>query len=318
MVPLLARAVREVFRRERFPERVLWWFAAEGMCEWYALLAEELAPHLAPHALGGGHGAERGDGRQEARRFLSEISAPLFARRHALLEARFESVPVSGATPGNTGQLMGALYRSASNADARWIAAACGGAPHTFAEHAAAERWLASISPRQRWEEVTCHLGELLIALTERLPERVPRARGILGDLCFAAGVRFGRKMKKAFALSGTPEDAIELLRMSEYVFRVNPDHWGGHDGAARTGWLEGTACPWYDAPGWNGAHCGIFGQFQSGIASVCGLRYHLTTTIPKHGGHTCRIDLRQAPDVPAVALRRRSAAGAAPAGGPR
>ncbi|MEJ7734504.1 MAG: hypothetical protein WKG00_35565 [Polyangiaceae bacterium] len=303
MVPLLARAVREVFRRERFPERVLWWFAAEGMCEWYALLAAELGPYLDP---------ERGP----AQALLSEISAPLFARRHALLEARFDSVPVPG--DGGTGLLMGALYRSASNADARWIFAACGGAPRAFAEHAVAERWLASMTPRDRWEEVTCHLGELLIALTERLPERVPRARGVLGDLCFAAGVRFGRKMKKAFALPGTPEDALELLRMSEYVFRVNPDHWGGHDGQARTGWLEGTACPWYDAPGWNGAHCGIFGQFQSGIASVCGLRYHLTTTIPRHGGHTCRIDLRQAPDVPAVALRRRAASAASSIEGPR
>lgn len=298
MVPLLARAVREVFRRERFPERVLWWFAAEGMCEWYALLADELAPHLG--------------GRDQSRRFLAEISAPLFARRHALLEARFASVPVPGAAPGNTGQLVGALYRSASNGDARWIVSACGGAPQSFAEHAAAERWLASMRPRDRWEEVTCHLGELLIALTERMPERVPRARGLLGDLCFAAGVRFGKKMKKAFALAGTPEDAIELLRMSEYVFRVNPEHWGAHDRQAHTGWLEGTACPWYDAPGWNGAHCGIFGQFQSGIASVCGLRYHLTTTIPKHGGHTCRIDLRApgapaAPDVPTAALRRRA-----------
>jgi hypothetical protein len=39
--------------------------------------------------------------------------------------------------------------------------------------------------------------------------------------------------------------------------------------------------------------HCGIFGQFQSGISSVFGLRYQLTQTIPKHGGSTCRIDLR-------------------------
>jgi hypothetical protein len=30
----------------------------------------------------------------------------------------------------------------------------------------------------------------------------------------------------------------------------------------------EGNACPWYSRPGWNGAHCGIFGQFQSGVSS--------------------------------------------------
>jgi hypothetical protein len=80
---------------------------------------------------------------------------------------------------------------------------------------------------------------------------------------------------------------------MSEYVFRVNPEHWGKSDSARRTGYLEGTACPWFTAPGWNGAHCGIFGQFQAGISAVYGLRYHLTTTIPKHGGTTCRIDVK-------------------------
>ena len=29
------------------------------------------------------------------------------------------------------------------------------------------------------------------------------------------------------------------------------------------------------------------------GICAVFGLRYHLTETIPKLGGHTCRIDVR-------------------------
>jgi hypothetical protein len=294
VVPILARAVREVFRRERFPPRVLWWFAAEGMGEWYALLAEELAPML------GGPGG--------ARRALSEMSAPLLRRRYLLLRERHPELPDPAAEPAAVGLTMGALYRVAGNGGTRWLFDALGGAPETFAEHARAERWLSSIGVRERWEEVTCHLGDLLIALTEVLPERVPRARGVLGDLCFAAGVRFGQKMKKAFELEGTPADAIEMLRMSEYVFRVNPQHWGSHDAASRTGWLEGTACPWYDAPGWNGAHCGIFGQFQSGISSVCGLRYALTTTIPKHGGHTCRVDLRAVrPEVPAVALVRRA-----------
>jgi hypothetical protein len=146
------------------------------------------------------------------------------------------------------------------------------------------------------------HLGELLIAITERMPEYLPRTRPILGDICFGAGERFATRMKRAFELETTPASALELLRMSEYVFRVNPDHWGAADGANNTGWLEGTACPWYDAPGWNGAHCGIFGQFQSGIASAFGLRYHLTTTVPKNGGHTCRIDLRP------IQLKKKSA----------
>ena len=91
---------------------------------------------------------------------------------------------------------------------------------------------------------------------------------------------------------------------MSEYVFRVNPEHWSESNGIS--GWLEGSACPWYSRPGWNGAHCGIFGQFQSGIASVFGLRYHLSKTIPKNGGKTCRIDVKP---ITLVTLGRKPAA---------
>ena len=136
----------------------------------------------------------------------------------------------------------------------------------------------------------------LLIALTEGLPDHMERPRPVLGEICFAAGERFARKIKRAFALAGTAEEALEVLRMSEYIFQVNPEHWGSTNPREHTGFLEGTACPWYTAQGWNGAHCGIFGQFQAGIASVFGLRYHLTTTIPKNGGHTCRIDVRPIP----------------------
>jgi hypothetical protein len=38
--------------------------------------------------------------------------------------------------------------------------------------------------------------------------------------------------------------------------------------------------------------HCGIFGQFQSGVCSVFGLDYKLDRTIPKHGGTTCRVTM--------------------------
>jgi hypothetical protein len=109
-------------------------------------------------------------------------------------------------------------------------------------------------------------------------------------------GERFAERVKKTFDL-GEPESApaaaIEVLRMSEYVFRVNPKHWHEADASSNTGFLEGTACPWFARPGWNGAHCGIFGQFQSGISSAFGLRDHLAQTIPKHGGTTCRVDLK-------------------------
>jgi hypothetical protein len=269
MPTLLARTVREVFRRELIPTRLRWWFAAEGMADWFSVLREELGPHV-----------------PAIDETLADVARPMFERRYSILRASFPSLPDA---PRAVGLTMGALYRIASYPDARWIFEPLGGAPSSFGDHIRAERLIAPIPLDTRWSELTCHLGELLIAVTERMP--LPRVRPILGDICFAAGERFARRMKRAFAMNDAPDNALELLRMSEYVFRVNPQHWGESD--ATTGWLEGTACPWYDAPGWNGAHCGIFGQFQSGIASAFGLRYHLTSTIPKNGGHICRIDVK-------------------------
>jgi hypothetical protein len=134
-------------------------------------------------------------------------------------------------------------------------------------------------------------MGEVLIALTERLPmEGLERTSSTLGKICFDAGVRYGERAKARWDLPARPASAIEVLRVSEYVFRVNPEHWT-HAGET-AGSIEGTACPWYMRPGWHPMHCGIFGQFQSGVASVFGLRYHLTETIPRHGGSTCKVDL--------------------------
>ena len=193
-----------------------------------------------------------------------------------------------------------------------------GGAPRGAQDRVRARVLLSSLDVHARWEEVATHLGELLIVLTEELPAPMPHARKILGDICFDAGARYAERVKTAFTIEDAPSDppkgAMEILRMSEYVFHVNPTHWGGSDGTS--GWLEDTACPWYTRPGWNGAHCGIFGQFspvgdrearQSGIASVFGLRYHLSKTIPKHGGQTCRIDVK--PIEKLVTLRRKATA---------
>jgi hypothetical protein len=171
-----------------------------------------------------------------------------------------------------------------------------GGPARGAAERARAWRLLMPLRTRERWNEVTVHLGELLIVLTRDLPAHVPHARKLLGDICFSMGERFAQRVKVAFELrdpDNAPAAAIEVLRMSEYVFRVNPEHWHDADASANTGFLEGTACPWFGRPGWNGGHCGIFGQFQSGISSAFGLRYHLAKTIPKHGGSTCRVDLK-------------------------
>jgi hypothetical protein len=282
MATLLSRAVREVFRRERIPVRLLWWFSAEAMTQWYSLLEDELAPHLG--------------GREGARRLLARTAAKVLRRRYDALRAGFPGLPSPDDDAACVGLVMGGLYRVASAPESAWIFDETEGLPRRFAEHRRSERLLEGLPLRARWEEVTCHLGEVLVALTEDLPAAMDRARPVLGDICFGAGAHYGRRFKRMFGMTDSPEAALELLRMSEYVFRVNPEHWGGADAGASTGWLEGTACPWYTAPGWNGAHCGIFGQFQSGICSVFGLRYHLTTTIPKHGGHTCRIDVKPIP----------------------
>ena len=286
---MFSTAVRELFRRELLPARLRWWFAAEGMRDWYRVLAKGLAPHLG------------GDAR--ARDVLAAHSVRVFERRYDVLWATHPSLPRRADEPKSVGLLMGGLYRIASDPDAEWIFAHVGGAPRSLASHLRAEHLMATLTAEARWREVTTHLGEVLIALTEDLPRDLPRARPILGDLCFAAGQRFAAKMKRAYELPdegapgvNAPELATELLRMSEYIFRVNPDHWGEAHAATGAGWLEGTACPWYTAPGWSGVHCGIFGQFQSGISATFGLRYHLSQTIPKHGGGTCRIDLKPIP----------------------
>jgi hypothetical protein len=175
-------------------------------------------------------------------------------------------------------------------------------------ERARAALLLHPLSPEARWEEITTHLGEMLIVLTEDLPAHLPHARKVLSDICFASGARFAKHARRALGLrdgeASAPALAIEVLRMSEYVFRVNPEHRSHADAATGTGWLEGNACPWFTRPGWHAAHCGIFGQFQSGIASEFGLRYNLDRTIPKHGGEVCKIDLKP------IALRRSSEGG--------
>jgi hypothetical protein len=294
-------AMREAYRREIIPERVLWWLAAAGMRDWYRVLGKRLAPHLAS-----------GDP-EDTRALLSRLSVKMFERRwDALSESprsgirarALGSLPDRSRDPRAVALLMSSLYRAAGDRKAAWIFEALGGPAKTSSERARARLLLSSLDVRARWYEVATHLGELLVVLTEDLPAHLPHARKILGDVCFDAGARYAARVKTAFGIPDHPDDppsaAMEILRMSEYVFRVNPEHWAESDGSA--GWLEGTACPWYSRPGWNGAHCGIFGQFQSGIASVFGLRYHLSKTIPKHGGHTCRIDVKP------IVLRRKSA----------
>jgi hypothetical protein len=282
-----AQVVRQLYRRELFPTRVLWWLAAEGMRDFFRQSEKFLAAPLAEA------------GATAPRALLATLGARMFARRWPRLRElptgrRLGRLPDGERTMALT---MAALYRIERAPRLGWIFDAVGGPP-TPRERLRALWLLGHLDVRARWEEVAGHLGELLIVFTEELPPHLPHARKLLGDMCFTMGVRTAKRARRAFDIPATIDDppraAMEILRMSEYVFRVNPEHWSDSD---RThGFLEGTACPWYTRPGWNGAHCGIFGQFQSGIASEFGLRYHLTQTIPKHGGTTCRIDLKPIP----------------------
>jgi hypothetical protein len=270
---------RWAFREEKLPPHLLWWLAADGMRLWYRVLRSGLSPHF------GGHGG--------AQRVLAKLAAPVFFRRYELFR-KATGAKLSVEQPGVIGSFIGGLYFSPLLRASDWILGDVGGPPRDFMAVMRSQRLLRGFSARQRWEEVATHLGEILIALTRGLPGEGLRAtNATLGELCFEGGKRYGQRLQRAWSLPHTPASCIEVLRVSEYVFRVNPEHWSAHDAATHTGYIEGTACPWYTAPGWSMMHCGIFGQFQSGIASVFGLRYQLTKTIPKHGGHTCRIDLK-------------------------
>ena len=275
---LAARGLREVYRREVMPARLRWWQAAAGLRDWYRLVARELG--------------ERTE--IDGRALMRELVAETWRRRYADCARRsWWWLPVD-AGPDERALWAAALYRMRPNAKGLWLWGDTAPGGIDWLRGAAMIR---RATAEQRWRELTVHLGEWLIVLTDTLPERLPRAHKLLGDICFAAGVAYAESVASLYGLetgSIDPAAAIEVLRVSEYLFRVNPGHWAGADD--ERGFIEGTACPWYTRPGWDRMHCGIFGQFQSGIASVFGLRYTLTKTIPKHGSRTCRIDLTPIP----------------------
>lgn len=270
--------MRHALRREVLPAGARWWLAAAGMRDWFRFLGSRLEPHVG----------------KASRSILADAASRMFDRRYAVLRGAWPHLPADSRAGA---LVMSALYLTDTAPRSGWIFGAVGGPPRGVRERLLAAQLVAKIPAEQRWREMTVHLGELLIVLTEDLPPHLPHARKILGDLCHEAGVRYAKRMAKLWGLpaegGNAPALAIEVLRTSEYLFRVNPEHWGASDAEARTGFIEGTACPWYDRPGWNGAHCGIFGQFQAGVSSEFGLRYVLKNTIPKHGGTTCRIELK-------------------------
>lgn len=274
---VLARATREMYRREAIPATLRWTLAARGMRDWLALVARALREPL-------------GD---RSRPVVARIAAEMFRRRYDALREEHPTLPYEAAVPRAPTLLFAALYQLPMEPRRAWIFSALG-APR---RREAPQAWLLmrELDHEARWRELSVHLGEMLIVLTERLPDEVPRARQIVAKLCHDMGVAYARRMRRALALPGDRPvaNAIEILRTSEYLFRVNPEHTSEADEVERTGFIDGNACPWWSRPGWQPVHCGIFGQFQAGVCSVFDLRYQLTTTIPKHGGDHCRVDLK-------------------------
>jgi hypothetical protein len=266
-----AAPIREAYRREVIPAELRWWLTAGAMRDWLRLLSSKLRPH-----------------HDDARALTARIAAEMFRRRWAVLsEARPD------LTEKDLGRFMAGLYQIWQQPRAGWIFAEVGGAPASLREHVEALRLARRLDAEARWRETTVHLGELLIVFTEVVPAELPRARQILAQICFDLGVAYGGRACALFGFDPQRDPAaraIEVLRMSEYLFRVNPRHLVGAEGSH--GYIEGDACPWYSRPGWEPGHCGIFGQFQNGVSSVFGLKYRLTRTIPRHGGDVCRVEL--------------------------
>lgn len=271
------RVAREVYRREAMPAALRWTLTAQGMRDYFRAMARALTPHV------GG----------EARAIVSSLGSEMFRRRYDALCDTHGELPRGDLRA--IALLMGGLYQLPFSRRHGWIVDGLGGPPRGAREHLRALSLLRTLDTEGRWREVSVHLGELLIVTTETLPARLPRARQIVAAMCHEMGARYARHVRRAFELDDTKPvaNAIEVLRTSEYLFRVNPEHESGADERARHGFIDGNACPWYPRPGWGQVHCGIFGQFQAGVCSEFGLGYQLTTTIPKHGGDHCRVDMK-------------------------
>jgi hypothetical protein len=281
-VPLTPSGARRAFAEERLSPAARWMLASEGTAYWLGYVARRLGKRL-------------GDDTR-ARNLIAQGLAPAWRRRYDVMKGEL-ALPDLGQSPDALPNVMLGLHPGPIFRANGWLYDGVGGAARGLLARRRADRWLRSWDFEARWREVTVHLGEMLITLTDVLPaEGLGRTSAFLGEACHAFGVQIARGVKWTFDLPDGPESAIEVLRMGEYVFRVNPEHSEGSDAEARTGFLEGNACPWYPRPGWGGMHCGIFGRFQDGCASVFGLNYRLDKTIPRHGGDRCRVELSPIP----------------------
>lgn len=268
--------VRTAFAAESMDPRIMWLLASEGLAAWVRHIEVALAEHL--------------EDRLRARTILCTLYCEMVHRRVAALPPPLATT-FTNADPAEVRAFFEALSPGPIARSVRWIFDGLTPDGPKLATSAEAWRRVENMDAKSRWIEVSHHLGEMTIVLTERLPELdVPRAIGWLGDVCHAFGKEIAELFIEMYQMPRTVESTIETLRMSELLFRVNPEHSSGTDTHAGTGYIEGTACLWYRRPGWKQVHCGVLGRFQAGISEVFGQSYSLAQTIPKHGGDTCRI----------------------------
>ena len=274
---MFARIAFEALKREWVPPFLLAGMAAESLGQWYRWLDRAFTD-----ALGN---------RSDARALIRTCARPAFAHRYHALQADFPDLP--SPSPAAIECAMTRIYGPKTAKRIGWIYAADAGAPIADALQDRVTRSLKALSRRGRWDELAVHLGEVLIALTNELPKHdFRRGQAFLGRMCFDAGQRYANRMKAQFSLPNTVASAITVLRMGEFIFQVNQEHRSEANLETNAGLIEGSACPWYVRPGWAAMHCGIFGQFQSGISRAFDLNYRLTQTIPRHGGSVCRVDV--------------------------
>jgi hypothetical protein len=267
--------LRAAFHKEVLPSGVLWLMAADAMSLYLRALVKALSADGRP--------------RPESKRIVAELFARMGRRRYAVMRAQYPHLPAP--SDAHVAAVLRGLYPTPGNRRTRWMYAALGHPPSRLRGIATTARLTARLGPQARWDELSTHLGDLLIVSTQSLSTLgVARGNQVIARMCLQAGVAYGEHFKARYDLPDTAEAAIEVLRMGEYIWQVNPIHHSAFEG--RSGYIEGDACPWYRQAGWQHVHCGIFGQFQNGVASVFGMKYSLTRTIPRHGGDRCRIDL--------------------------
>lgn len=281
IAPIL-RQLRASFARESVDPTPLWLIASEGTAAWIRTIESALGDHL--------------QDRQRARAILTAACDEMYRRRAKALAPALADV-VEGASPGQLRALFEVLYPGLVGSTIRWsLDGLSSKSPGALVLLQAMQR-VHQVPAKVRWLEVSHHIGELAIVLTDLLPrENVPRAVGWLGDVCHAFGKEVAELAVSLFDLPLTMESAIETLRMGEFLFRVNPDHSSGTGDQQHPGFIEGNACLWVERPGWKPVHCGVLGRFQAGMSSVFGYTYSLTQTIPKHGGDICRITMAPVP----------------------